>query len=192
MRLLALAVFVLAVAQPARDDAALAARLFDGGQTFTQFLAGTVAQRREWHAEAALADVDPVAIERLTRARDGLRLLVVAEDWCVDSAHIVPYAAKLAEAAHVELRIVNRTVGAPLLTRHPTRDGRPATPTIVVIRRGRDVGAFVERPTPLQTLFERMATDSESARRFADRAKWYEQDRGRTTLDELLGIIERR
>jgi hypothetical protein len=104
--------------------------------------------------------------------------------------HTIPYIAKLAERARVELRIVDRKAGAPLLARHRTRDGRPATPTIVVIRNGRDTGAWIERPAPLQRWFSQMATDPESARRFAERARWYDEDEGRTTVEEVIETIE--
>ncbi len=94
-------------------------------------------------------------------------------------------------ASGVPLRIVDRDIGAPLMARHTTRDGRPATPTIVFMRDGRDAGAWVERPAPLQELFFAMATNPDSAKRFADRASWYDADHGRTTIAEVLAIAER-
>jgi hypothetical protein len=184
--LVAVAACVRLAAQPSAD----AARLFKHGVTFDRFLAKASAQRDVWLRTSSDGDVNPVAVQRLTRAGNGLRLLVVAEDWCVDSAHTVPYVARLAAAAGVELRIVDRDLGAPLMARHTTRDGRPATPTIVLIRNGRDVGAWVERPAPLQDLFFSMATNPDSARRFADRASWYDLDRGRTAIAELLALAE--
>jgi hypothetical protein len=189
MKLLACLLLALAAAEPMQDDAA---RLFERGQSFEQFLAHVSAQRDDWLAAAAHADVDPEQVDRLARARDGVQLLGVAEDWCVDSVHVVPYVARLADRAHIEFRIVDRATGRTLLARHPTRDGRPATPTIVVIRNGVDAGAWVERPAPLQDLFARMATDPESARRFADRGRWYDEDRGRTTVAELVALIGKR
>ena len=103
----------------------------------------------------------------------------------------VPYIANLAAAAGVELRIVDRTVGTAVMARHPARDGRNVTPTIVLLRDDRDAGAWVERPAILQDLFFSMATNPESARRFADRAAWYERDRGRTTIAEVVALAER-
>jgi len=185
-----IAVFIAAVhlaAQPADDPN----QLFERGITFEQFVANATAQRDVWLRAASQSDVDPQVVAHLARVREGLRLLVVSEDWCVDSAHTVPYVARLAAAAGVELKILDRDVGAALMARHPTRDGRPATPTIVFIRNGRDVGAWVERPAPLQDLFFSMATNADSAKRFADRASWYDADRGRTTIAEVLGLAER-
>ena len=181
---------VLAAMQLASQPAADATQLFDRGITFEQFVAKATAQRDVWLTAASHSHVDPDAVRQLTRVGTGLRLLIVSDDWCVDSAHTVPYVAKLAAAAGVELKIVGRDAGAGLLAHHPTRDGRPATPTIVFIRDGRDVGAWVERPAPLQDLFFSMATNPDSAKRFADRASWYAADRGRTTIAEVLALAE--
>ena len=48
-------------------------------------------------------------VERFRRVSGGLRILVVAEDWCPDSVNAVPYIAGLASSASVPLRIVDRT-----------------------------------------------------------------------------------
>jgi hypothetical protein len=147
-------------------------------------------ERDTWIRNASRTELSSADVDRLRAAGRGLALLVVAEDWCADSVHTVPYIASLATAAGIEMRIVNRAAGAPLLARYPTRDGRPATPLVVVLRKGRDVAAWVERPAPLQELFFAMATSPESAKRFADRAAWYDADRGRTTIAELLAVVE--
>jgi hypothetical protein len=59
-----------------------------------------------------------------------------------------------------------------------------------MLRDGVDVGAWVERPEALQRLFRSMSGNSENARRFADRAGWYEADRGRTVLKEIVALVE--
>ena len=143
-----------------------------------------------WLTNASRTDIAPADVERLKRVRSGLRLLVVAEDWCPDSVHTVPYIANLAAAAGVEVRIVDRRAGNSLMAQHRTRDGRTVTPTVVLLRNDRDVGAWVERPAVLQALFFSMATDPESARQFADRTSWYERDRGRTTIGEVIALAE--
>jgi hypothetical protein len=182
--------FSLTVLLPVAGAHAVQPALFERGLTFSQFLAHVTAQRPVWMQNAARTDIAPDAIERLKRVRGGLRILVVAEDWCPDSVHTVPYVANLAAASGVELRIVDRTAGDAVMAQHPARDGRKVTPTIVLFRNDRDVGAWIERPAILQELFFSMATNPESARQFAARASWYEHDRGQTTLDEVIALAE--
>ena len=186
------AVLVLAVyaSVQAGSEDVHATRLFNSGVTFARFLEHAEAQRDMWLKNASRTDIPPDAVVRLKRVRDGLRVLIVAEDWCADSVHTVPYIANLAAAAGVDVRIVGRAAGEPILSAHRTRDGRPVTPIVVVLRNNRDVGAWVERPAPLQQLFFAMAADPESARQFAQRATWYDEDRGRTTIAEFVALVE--
>lgn len=189
MRQALLAVALVASVQAPRDEGN-PARLFDLGVTFGQFLDSAKAQHDLWEKNAARAGSSPSLVNRLKRVSDGLRVLVVSEDWCADSVHTVPYIATLAAAAGVDLRVVDRTVGEPIMRAHPTRDGRPVTPTVVLLRHNVDVGAWIERPAPLQRLFFAMATDSESARQFGQRNAWYDADRGRTTIAEFVALAE--
>ena len=165
-------------------------RLFESGKNWQQFIAAVSAQRELWLKTEAAVTTAPDLIDRAKKAGRGLQLLVVAEDWCPDSAFTIPYVARLAESADIPLRILDRAAGASMMQAHPTADGRSATPTVVLWRNGRDVGAWVERPAALQEMFFSMSTNPENARRFAQRQAWYESDAGRTVLKELLALIE--
>jgi hypothetical protein len=165
-------------------------RLFESGKTWSQFLDGVSAQRELWMKTEANVAVPPDFVQRAKEAGRGVRLLIVAEDWCLDSAYSIPYIARLAQSAGIPLRLIARDAGQPLMRAHPTRDGRTVTPTVVIWRDGRDAGAWVERPAELQQMFLSMSTDSESARRFSQRHLWYESDGGLTVLKEVLALIE--
>lgn len=165
-------------------------RLFDSGNTWPQFLAAVSAQRELWLKTEAAVTVSPELVDRAKKAGRGLQLLAVAEDWCPDSAYSLPYVARLAQSAGIPLRVLDRTTGEALMRAHPSPDGRPVTPTIVLLRDGRDAGAWVERPAELQQMFLSMSTSPEHAQRFAQRHVWYESDGGRTVLQEVLALIE--
>lgn len=187
-RMLGLMMIAALCAQPALADADA---LFGRGRTFEGFIAAARLERARWMRVTASAEVPPAFVTRLQRAGAGLRLLIVAEDWCVDSANTVPFVARLASDAGVETRIIDRAAGRELLDAHRTPDGRVATPLVVVLRDHRSVGAWVERPAPLNALFRSLATSAESLRQLADRQTWYDQDRGRTALSEILTLVER-
>jgi hypothetical protein len=88
------------------------------------------------------------------------------------------------------MRIVDRGSGAGMMKRHPAPDGRGVTPIVVLLRRGIEVGAWVERPSVLQSLFQSIGTNPENARQFAQRQAWYEADGGRTTVAEVVALAE--
>ena len=165
--------------------------LYQRASGWPQFVASVRVHPELWHRDAEHTAIPPALVERLARAGRDLRLLVVAEDWCTDSANTLPYVARLASLAGVELRIVNRTVGAPLMTRHPSVDGRGVTPLVVFVRGRDEAGAWVERPRPLQEAFRTMADDPASHHHAANRQAWYDADKGRTALEEIVTIAER-
>jgi hypothetical protein len=103
----------------------------------------------------------------------------------------VPHIAALAARAGVELRIVSKDVAAAAIDSHRTPDGRTATPTLILIRDGKDAGAWVERPAALQTWF--LATGHLSRQdRLARKASWCPVGPRRFTLAEIVALAERR
>jgi hypothetical protein len=165
--------------------------LFEAGATWDHFLDRVDRQRELWLRTSSEATVSTEMVERVRRVGRDLQLLVVAEDWCPDSAYSVPYVARLAALAQVPMRVVDRATGEPAMRAHRTPDGRTATPTVVLFRQGVDVGAWVERPAELQDLFRSIGDSPENARRFAQRGDWYEADRGVTVLKEIVALVER-
>jgi len=182
---------ILALSQTPGNTDAGARAIFDTAQGWSAFLAGVKVQRERWAANAARATVPPALAARMTRAGAGLELLVVAQDLCLDSVNTVPYIARLADAAHVPLRVVDRATGEPLLNRYRSRDGRTVTPIVVLLRRSHVAGAWVERPAPLQRFFEQMIDDPEARRRFDARPEWYDTDASVTTMTEIVTLAER-
>ena len=181
------------VVPPARGSVESAAVLavFDKAPDWSQFLAGVRQQRQRWRASAARATVPPALAGRMKQASSDLRFLLVAQDWCVDSANLAPYIARLAASADVPVRVADRAAGKAVMDLYRTRDGRTVTPLAILIRGDRVVAAWVERPAPLQHDFETMATDPEARRRFANRQAWYDADAGRTTMTEIVELAER-
>ncbi len=191
MREICLLCLIAVLPQLPADNAADAEPLFRTGKTWEEFSSGVSALRELWLKTESAVTVPPEFVERVSAASRGLQIIVVAEDWCPDSASTVPYIARLAHSAGVPLRIVDGKAGAPLMAAHRTPDGRTATPTIVLWRNGRDVGAWVERPAELQQMFLSMSTNPENAKRFQQRQAWYESDGGLSALREIVALIER-
>lgn len=180
---------LLLIAAGPQDGAALA--IFEKAPDWNRFLHDVKAQRERWIGNAARASVPQDLAERMERAAPGLRLLIVAQDWCIDSVNTVPYIARLAASARIPVRIVDRAAGEPLMKRYRSKDGRTVTPIVIVVRQDRVIGVWVERPAPLQRAFESMVSDPEARRQFADRQAWYDKDGGATTMAEIVALAER-
>ena len=77
-----------------------------------------------------------------------LRVLVLTDPWCEDSAQLLPMVWRLAqEVEGVELRVLRASEHRDLADRYPTPRGHPAIPVFVVLGEDlRELGALVERP----------------------------------------------
>lgn len=165
--------------------------LFEQGKTWEDFLASADSRPETWKGNAARSRPSKELVDRLKGAAGDLRLLVVAVAACSDSVHTVPYVATLAREAGVPLRIVDSTVGKPVMDAFRTPDGRGATATVALLRGDRLVAAWVERPEALQTWLLGPASSLPQGERMDRKFGWYEWDRGESTMAELVALVER-
>jgi hypothetical protein len=114
----------------------------------------------------------------------------VAVDACSDSVSTIPYLAELvARVEGLDMRIVDATVGREIMESHRTPDGRPATPTVLLLDADWDeAGCFIERPPALQTWLLEEAFDNDEF--FAAKMGWYEEDGGRDTVEAFVEMLE--
>jgi Thioredoxin len=185
-----LAAAVLCAAPPllARETVDYGA-IFEQGIPYEAFLKEVRARRDEWREISSR----PWAIKYdiNTRRYVPQRLLIVTEDWCSDSVQTVPYIS-VAVKNHpgVTIRIVNSTVGRPIMEAHRTPDDRAATPTVVALdEHNQFLGAWVERPAELQALV--LEQQKVRMRREVTEIKttWYEKDAGRSTVSEVMALL---
>jgi hypothetical protein len=163
--------------------------LYSQGISWDQFLTSIRVQRDTWLMNAG-REVPPGLVDRFKRAGNGLRLLVITADWCTDSLHSVPYIAKLASGAGVELRVVDFKTGRAIMAEHHTPDGRGSTPTVILLRGDQEVAAWVERPAALQWWYLDMADKISDKELLERKMSWYDWNRGFDTLTEIVVLAE--
>lgn len=167
--------------------------LYRRGRPFQEFLSGARARRETWHGNYGWGRLDPGLLARARALPEGWRLLVVADDSCGDSANTIPYLATLVDSlrGRIEMRILTSPEARQVKDTHRTHDGRAATPTVVLLDPdGREAGCWVERPTAL-AVWARGEGARLSQAEFLDRKyAWYDEDRGRETLRDILDLIQ--
>lgn len=167
------------------------AAIFDKGKPYDEFLAAADSRPEVWKANTNRGKPSAALVERLKKASEGLRLVVVATAACSDSVHTVPYIAVLAREAGVPLRVVTPSDGKPIQDAFKTPDGRGATATVAILRGDNIVAAWVERPVALQTWILGPGAALSQTDRMDRKFGWYEWDRGESTIAELVDLIER-
>ncbi len=132
--------------------------------------------------------------DRLGRLETKHTLLVISEGWCGDAAQILPVINKLAEASdRLELRIVLRDQNPQLMDAYLT-NGTRAIPKLVVVEPDTLTvrGSWGPRPHDAAKLIldakEKFGHIPDEAK--ADLQKWYLQDKGIGTMEEIVLLLE--
>ena len=145
-----------------------------------------------WAAVWRRAEVADDYVRRAVEVGGEWHLLVLSEDWCGDAVNTVPVMAKLADLApNVDLRLLPRDENLDLMDAHLT-DGARSIPCVIALDADfRERGWWGPRPTVLQHWVLGDGQELEGKDRYRETRMWYARDRGRTTLEELVSLLER-
>ena len=154
---------------------------------------GSVKKNAElWAAVWRRAEVGEEYVRRVAALGGAWHLLVLSEDWCGDAVNTVPVIAKLVELSpNADLRVLARDENPDIMDAHLTGSSRSIPAVIALDENFRERGWWGPRPAPLQqwVLGEGQAVDK--ADRYREVRRWYARDRGRTVLEEVVGMMER-
>lgn len=141
------------------------------------------------YAAARPADDDEAPFRTLPQ---GLRMLALNADWCLDSASTIPLLARLAEAVPgVELRLLERDAHLDLMDAYLTNGGRSIPLVILLDERFQPMAHWGPRPAPLQAWVRAHLASTTPEERHKEQRRWYAKDRGATTLREILALATR-
>jgi Thioredoxin len=161
--------------------------------TFDDFVEAARTSKELWLTTYRLSRVPDSFIERVRALPSQLHLLVLNEDWCGDSVNTLPAIAKLVSLVpeKVDMRILGRDANPDLMDAHLSGTSR-SIPVVMVL----DV-AYVERgwwgprPKGLQAWAVGPGQALDKADRYREIRRWYARDRGLTTLEEIVSLMER-
>ena len=166
---------------------------FTGAASFADMTAASAEYGALFNAQRARAIVPADLLARTEALGGRWHLLVISEDWCIDSQNVVPVVSAFAEAAsNVELRIVGRDTHPELMDAHLTNGTARSIPVVIVLdAEYHERGWWGSRPQPLT---ERVAGEWKPLKkpeRNKEIRRWYAIDKGRTILEEVVALIER-
>ncbi len=163
-----------------------------GAMEFGEMLAMVSKHEELWAAVWRRADVPAAFVERLAALEGAWHLLVLSEDWCGDAVNTVPVVARLAELSpNADLRVLARDANLDLMDAHLTDTSRSIPVVIVLDADFNEVGWWGPRPAALQAWVLGPGQLLEKDARYRDVRAWYARDRGRSTLEAIVQLIER-
>ena len=166
--------------------------LFEGAATLGEFVAAARENVELWTSMSARARVPEDLVERARRVPGRRHLLVLLEDWCGDGVNTVPAIAALAAAVPgLELRVVARDEHPALMDAHLTNGTRSIPVVIVLDEHFRELGWWGPRPAELQRWVLAEGQTLAKPERYKEVRRWYARDRARTTIEEVVALLER-
>lgn len=138
--------------------------------------------------------IPQVLKDRLAAINKEYILLVISEGWCGDAAQILPVINKIAdENDNLELRIVLRDENDTLMDEYLTNGAR-AIPKLVVLEKDSLAvkGTWGPRPKGgAQLIADNKAQFGKvTAEAKTELQKWYLQDKGLSTMEEITVLLE--
>ena len=176
----------------AADAAAAIRARYEAAPTFAEYVAAAVENADLWRDAARVARVPDEVVARAAALPGRWHLLVLSEDWCGDAVNTVPYVARLAELApNLDLRVLGRDANPDLMDAHLTGTARSIPVVIAYDDEFGEHGWWGPRPSPLQAwVFGEEGQALDKTQRYRHVRAWYARDRGRTTIDEVLALLE--
>jgi hypothetical protein len=161
-------------------------------QPFAEFLRRAEVNADLWQALTRRAHVPHPAVERVRALGGRWRLLVLADDWCGDATNTLPVLAKLADLAeNLDLRVLARDADADLMDAHLSPRGARAIPVVIALDADFvERGVLGSRHLPLQRWVDLVGAAMPKEARCREVRRRYAQERGVTTLDEVIGLLE--
>lgn len=116
-----------------------------------------------------------------------LRMIMLAEDWCMDTNNTAPFLARFAEAVPgVSLRFLLRDENPEVMDRY-LYNGSRSIPVVIILDEGcRELGHWGPRPAELQAWVKENKDTVTKEERLLHTRKWYARDKGETTIREVL------
>src|SRR5207249_6711431 len=108
-----------------RDDMTLDRARWDTGLTYDAFKAAMTRNQDRFAENEARVALDPATVRTFKSLPKGLRVLVLAEDWCGDVVANLPILGRLAkEVPTLDVRIFYRDQNPDLIDRKSVRTGK--------------------------------------------------------------------
>lgn len=164
---------------------------FDSAPTFEAYLESVEKNRELWHGVYERVRLPDDLVDAARALPDGWKLVALSEDWCGDAVNTLPVISRLADEVGWDFRVLGRDDNPDLMDTHLTNGRSRSIPIVIVYDADfREIGWWGPRPGEIQSWVVSEGLSLSSPERYKVVRRWYARDRGRTTLREILDIVE--
>ena len=164
---------------------------WDKALTYDEFVREAEKNCGLWEGVYRTARIPDWAFEKACSIGKGVKLLVIAEDWCGDASNTTPILARLGhEAECLEMRVLKRDEHPEVMDQYLT-NGTRSIPIVIALDSDFDeLGYWGPRPSEVQDWVVKNKGSMESGELYKHVRGWYARDRGVSTLTEVLSLFE--
>lgn len=132
-----------------------------------------------------------ITIDEVRRANTPQIWFVLTENWCGDSAQILPIVKKIADLnSEIELRIFLRDLNPEMMDRYLTNGSRSIPKIISFDKSGNEIFQWGPRPKPASQLVSELKYSDNTKNEINKQLHlWYGRNRGVDVESELLSLI---
>ncbi len=138
--------------------------------------------------------IDEVSQNYISNIEQGQTWILITESWCGDAAQTTPMIHKVAELSeNIDLQVVLRDENEGFINQFLT-NGNKAIPILVILDTNSNevVGQWGPRPKTATKLVNDYKAENGGldAQFKEDLQKWYNKDKGKDTLEDLLEVLK--
>lgn len=117
--------------------------------------------------------------------------MIISENWCGDSAQIIPYLAKFTECNPIiDLRIIERDKNPDIIDLYLTNGTRSIPKLIAFNDNGDELFQWGPRPKEAIELIAKAKSDGKTKEEFLEMLHlWYGRDRGKSLEREFIFLL---
>lgn len=117
--------------------------------------------------------------------------MIISENWCGDSAQIIPYLAKFTECNPIiDLRIIERDKNPDIIDSYLTNGTRSIPKLIAFNENGDELFQWGPRPKEAIELIAKAKSDGKTKEEFLEMLHlWYGRDRGKSLEREFIFLL---
>lgn len=118
--------------------------------------------------------------------------MILSEDWCGDSAQIIPYLSKMADSnPNIKLRILLRDENTDIMDLYLTNGNRAIPKLVAFDSIGNELFIWGPRPVEGQDVIDRAKIEGKSKEQFLQELHlWYGRNRGKSIEEEMRNILQ--
>jgi hypothetical protein len=170
----------------------MTAQRFEEAWTLDDFVARAKENAELWATTTRRAAVDDDARVRAVGIAERVHVYVLLADWCTDALGSIPWIARLVEAMpDATLRCMDRDQALDVMDAHLTGTARSIPVVLLYDAEFRELGWWGPRPMALHewVIGEGQRVDKDERNRH--KRAWFARDRGRSSVEEVLALLER-